>query len=432
MHTFPEQELPELDEHRVHELYERTIAGSGRVRRRRRTVATAAVVVVAATTALAVGLAPSGPRPSVRSGSTTWQLVADVTDQFSAKDVSFIGSTLVCPSSTTCLAFGRPDGSAASGLVLEITTDGGTSWSESSTPGTLNPTSLTCPGAATCAALSSTQAGPALVETTDAGETWATEPFPGSFTGVDPSLSCTSALDCVAIASAGDGAVTSFVTSDGGQTWASSSLPVQATATTTVEITQLSCQGRDCTVVGSTQPDPGSGVPPAPASTSSGTSSGTGGWQGFSLASSDGGATWVLGTMPSGFIPGYDFSCTSGTDCLALGNTSGPAVLATTDGGKTWTATSVPGGGAAGEFVNWDACTSSACWVSGGALSGTRNAPFLDETSDLGASWIPTSLPTGVTAIGNVACTDSSTCYALGAESDGSSTSTLVLLSNAS
>jgi photosystem II stability/assembly factor-like uncharacterized protein len=396
----------------------------------------AASCVVAACVALALVLSISGPKQTNRAASSnTWQLVADVTSQFSAQDVSFSGVSLVCPSATTCFAIGH----VSNGLQLEVTSDGGATWTPSTPPGNVNPTSITCPGTSTCAALATTANGAAMVETADGGASWTSNAFPGTLSGINSTLSCTTSLACVAIADSASGSASSFVTTDGGQTWAPTTLPLQATSTSILEITGLACHDDACTLLGSLQPGPlapATSGTRAPVGTTAKALDGPE-WHAFSLSSSNGGSTWSVGAVPSGFVPGYDFSCSSGADCLALGDTTSaaPLVIATTDGGRTWTEVSVPEATSGSVFLNWDSCTASECWVSGGHLNNPEGAPssagFLDATTNLGTSWISASLPPSVEAVGNVSCTDAATCFALGAESSGSSEAELVLLSNA-
>lgn len=407
----PDLEVPELDEARVEALLARTVARSGRTRRRR-LLAMASVVVagMAAVASVTASVGGGGP-PRARAG-TTWRLVADVTAEFSAKAVSFTGVTLVCPGATACYASANAGGK----LVLEVTQDAGATWTTATPPGAFNPTSLSCVDATTCAGLSTTSGGGVFVETEDAGATWTSAPFPAVADGI-ATVSCSSAARCTAVAESTSGSALALVTSDAGATWTSGELPVPQVAGSQLEVTGLSCDADgECTLLGSTY---------------SGQT-----WQPFSLHSGDGGSTWSTGTVPSSFVPGYDFSCADATSCLAVGNTTGgaPLLLATHDAGMSWSAAALPAASGR-EFLNWDSCTAVACWVSGGSFgtSGSGGAhAFLEDSTDLGGTWTATSLPAAVDSIGNVACSGGSTCFALGAESGGRGASTLVLLSNAS
>lgn len=396
-------------------LLERTLRRS-RTGRRRRLGMAIAIVLVAASVGIATTVTRAGPA-AARRGTTTWQLVADVTSQFAASDVTFSGVSLVCTTSTSCVVVGHVD----DGLVLEVTTDAGASWATSTPPGTVNSTSITCPMATTCAALAKTATGSAMVETTDLGATWTSVPFPGEAFTTASTLSCTTALDCVAVALSADGTASSYATTDGGATWTTSALPIGSIPPAALEVTGLSCHGASCTLLASAMAQ-------GPSSS---------GYVALALTSDDAGSTWSTGTVPSGFDPGYDVSCATALDCMAVGTGAdgAPAVIATADGGATWTTTTEPVSADAGSaFLNWDSCTQTSCWVSGGALAASQSggsSGFLDETTDLGATWGATSLPQGVTSIGNVACVDASTCYALGAKAQDSGPSTLVLLTNA-
>lgn len=413
MHSSSDLELPTIDDEQAAALFDRTMAQSQRLRRRHRRYA---FVAAAVTVAVVLGFVyvPSTTSPSVQSGSTVWHQLADVSAQFATHDVSFEGATLNCPTASTCYAVGNVGGN----LKLEVTQDAGGQWSESTPPGHVNPTSISCIGAGTCAALATTASGGAFVETTDGGSSWSSSTFPAQSDGM-ATLSCTSTQDCVAVAESASGTAVALTTENSGQTWTSAALPIPSSSTSSLEVTGLSCfPNGGCTLLGSLH------------------SLTTPSWTPLSLRSTDGGSTWAAGEVPASFVPGYDFSCSSSTTCLAVGNTtsSAPLVIATDDGGASWSEASIPAPTTpSGKvFINWISCTTTACWLSGGSFDDGSSHGFLDESTDHGASWTSTTLPPFVDALGNVSCTDGPTCFALGSESNGSGQGTFVLLSNAS
>lgn len=214
-----------------------------------------------------------------------------------------IGSTpifeaIACTDSTRCFATGyaalphSSDIMNSSGIdFVTATTDGGSTWTAKFARGAgngviLDYSSISCPTADTClvggfnSAVSNGPNQAISLRTQDAGATWTTGSAPVGL--VDPSLSrdvvvlgvsCSTPVDCVAtgsikVTSPSAGAV-SFVTHDGGATWAS-----HAFIGVGYDFNAVSCPDRlHCFAVS----DPGR-------------------YWGSIFASADGGATWVAQT----------------------------------------------------------------------------------------------------------------------------------------
>ena len=66
---------------------------------------------------------------------------------------------------------------------------------------------------------------------------------------------------------------------------------------------------------------------------------------GVAVATTDGGVTWAVQTVPAGIFTLDGLSCASSSDCVAVGDDSsegGGAIVATTDAGTTWTSQTTP------------------------------------------------------------------------------------------
>jgi photosystem II stability/assembly factor-like uncharacterized protein len=244
----------------------------------------------------------------------------------------------MCFSASTCLAFGlvpsdQPSEPIGSGTTVERsvflrTDDGGATWTTYLFPWVATPdgspawsnaepavfacaTPESCVGFSTVLSATPNQTFSGLAwRTDDGGATWAQAWLPK---GVQPSLppdsiSCSDALDCVAVQklTGTNGPYTSVVeaTANGGATWAEQTLPNAAGA----ELLSVSCVvGGECWLAGSSSND-------APGSAHTG----------VILESTDSGTSWNAVALPRNTGSVNDISCPSTQSCFAVAGRSSP------------------------------------------------------------------------------------------------------------
>lgn len=192
-----------------------------------------------------------------------------------------------------------------------VSSDGGNTWSVPALPtdvGALG--SVDCPSANLCVAV-----GAQVLVSDDGGQTWNAE-FVDGGTGILRSVSCSSSTDCIALGSNPEGidnaqaAAFGIVTTDGGATWSSVTLPAGSWT-----VNAISCSNStDCTV-GGLSSDGGT----APA------------W-----SSTDGGNTWSSVSLPSGVSAVASLSCQSDSQCDLVG-LQGSQPASGSSQGSQWT-----------------------------------------------------------------------------------------------
>jgi hypothetical protein len=127
--------------------------------------------------------------------------------------------------------------------------------------------------------------------------------------------------------------------------------------------------------------------------------------------SSDGGNTWIQGTLSENEPELNAVDCSSVVHCTAVGN--GAAALST-DSGEQWTSISIPTDNTTLLSVS---CPSTSLCVSAGVSPGTAG-PYAGEvllSTNGGAAWTESTLPASAGAIGSVACPTTKFCVAVGA-----------------
>ena len=128
----------------------------------------------------------------------------------------------------------------------------------------------------------------------------------------------------------------------------------------------------------------------------------------------DGGKRWAIRFQTPRMEPEPFISCGSATSCTMAGNlapSDRPVTYWTSDGGASWHLTQVPTGT---DILTGISCASAnAC-----AITGITGAPTAEQTErvaitfDHGGKWVVHYLPTGLQVI--VACASASQCYLAG------------------
>ena len=237
----------------------------------------------------------------------------------------------------------------------------GASWQALSSSGYQEAFSLVCPSDTTCYADS--LFGGQLEYTHDGGSTWQKATGTGRATSV-PTISCVNARDCDVLADIAGRGSAFLTTTDGGQTWTSHPGPAVPNPSHGEAVDKMSCATiSSCVVI-------------AYHGASSGSSSAT-------YTTSDAGASWSQGTLPSSasgaFVP-TDLSC-SGMTCVATGAIA------------QWRSGSGPPAGP-------DPFGHGVLFIQGGAAYASGN---------LGATWSASSVQKGG---GSLTCPDARDCYA--------------------
>ncbi|HEX3946235.1 MAG TPA: hypothetical protein VHW47_00960, partial [Acidimicrobiales bacterium] len=205
--------------------------------------AAAAVVVVLAVVGINTfsGQPPTRPVTGVSAVPATWRLAGFI-DQaaWQATPSGALSSSVgvTCPAAGTCYA--DNPGSGQGSAVVEVTTDGGTTWTGSVLPaGSWVTSNLACPTVGWCLAAgdagvpagsASPLAGtPSTFVTTDGGTTWLVQRIPGVVQPV--AATCSSPGSCV-VAGLGtptvadpEGPPVAVRTVDGGGSWSVAALP---------------------------------------------------------------------------------------------------------------------------------------------------------------------------------------------------------------
>jgi photosystem II stability/assembly factor-like uncharacterized protein len=392
-------------------------------------VAAAVVVLGAIGLTLTARTTTTTPNTSAPPESQSWSLVGDISQAgWQVENTPASGSqSLVCMTASTCYADGNSSDPVAPGstptfpqTVIEVTHDGGTTWTSSvPAPGIELVSSLTCAATNTCM-IAGAPASPSATDhiyiTTNGGQTWTSNPMPTESEG-DVELSCTTASTCVALEHRAEqrGVANGsdvFTTFDGGQNWTTTPLSDGFWSYS------LQCSaGGHCVAVGDT-------VSPSGTTTSLPTAT--------ALYSVDGGRTWSASTLPadnSGYPLISAVSCGDAEHCLAveplyLPNNRHSQVLISGNGGATWTPSNYSSPDPV-SLANISCPTRSDCWATGGrfiSISGPNaqrvvSQGYIMATHDGGHTWTPEQVPSdqGVTPdyVGSISCATANACSAL-------------------
>jgi photosystem II stability/assembly factor-like uncharacterized protein len=327
-----------------------------------------------------------------------------------------------CFSSTSCLAVGDAG-------TMQVTADGGATWTGKSSGTTSNLAGITCPDSQHCFVWGTGLSGTVILASTDGGATWSSKAVPTLVDGdtvadsnTIAGIACTSATTCIMVGSSLDESSGYTVsTTNGATSWgtpASTSYPLGSIACPTASHCFASSWG---SVMASTN-----------GGTSWGTAVATGldsasalicpdsskcfalgmeaSGDGDIMATADGGATWTKQyRSPDDTHPLHGLACTDdAVHCFAVSDAD--QVLATTDGGTHWT---IQGAGGDTDGMKAIACPASGTCVAVGAYGNTL------YTTD-GTNWTWQNQSTSLTEVNltGISCVDASDCTAVSSTGD--------------
>jgi|GEM_PF-4587841 len=323
---------------------------------------------------------------------------------------------ITCTESSTCWRVDRMLSSSGYAAALEVSSDDGASWSTVLLPSGVAPVLVGgCQSATSCEILGVSgvslyggqlgnfdYTGDTIVEltTSDGGTSWSEHTIPGS-NQMPEDASCTSSTSCVVLMDdpPGTGAASALDSTSNGATWTSYSVPWAPIGPDQLPETALGGWGLGCASTGEclfAEPTAAGGV--------------------LLWASTDGGSTWSRATPPAGTVAiggvycARTGVCVIDTEIKAVPNAAPTFELNTTaDGAATWSAHLFPNSGVL------DAVPELAC---ADILTCTFIASGLDQpaialsTSDGGGTWFPVSwgatIPPqpvdGMQAVGLLSC----------------------------
>jgi hypothetical protein len=362
---------------------------------------------------------PDGnPTPAIETthdGGVTWTALAPASHA-SANSSGGLES-VSCGSSTFCMAVGGgigPRGGLGVGVVF-VTTDGGFRWAPRSPPAGMGGLEgVACEGSDCVVNGSDPAAVNSLsARTADGGYSWTTRPIAVGVGSIQ-AVTCPAPLACIAV---GTDASTTYAlrTKDGGRLWSAQNM-----AAAVVNLSAVSCgSSLNCVAVGF-QPVPGQQFSDA--------------FEGAIAATSDGGLSWKLISLPSGVASLSAVSCAKATQCVALGDapptTSSSGIvpvgtyqaiaIATRNGGATWSSpVAIP----ATSAVQGVSCSTASSCVAVGQQFPTDSPgpaiPVAVVTRDGGKVWTGHPLPGGGEEPTGISCASSSRCVAVGAVTHG-------------
>ncbi len=412
-------------------------------------VATVAMAVVALVATVLTTVGPPGSHPGTGPTARSWSLSGTIdVPGWGVSTGNGALDRLTCTTTAFCLAT-----EADASPVVALSRDAGATWASVSLPaGDIVSSGFSCPSAGQCAVGATvgptlrTPVGgggpPVLLETVDGGQTWSSAALPAGVGAVEW-LSCPTLEVCAGAgypSSTTPGAPdVAFATVDGGSSWTVSDLAASAQPFG-VDCPTVS----SCVLFGESNVVGGVGV------------------VALDLASSDGGRTWVAGSLPGDLASLVSVSCVSRSDCTSIGQTTGgPPVgnirhwsggpvsasvaLTSHDGGASWT--ELPGIGLPGALLRSVSCPAAGTCVAEGdlltaPLPGTVSTVVVTETSDGGSTWTSATLPKKASAAdrartdlgltylvlsGPVSCSAVGSCVALATESGLTKEWTVVL-----
>ncbi|HUY86931.1 MAG TPA: hypothetical protein VMU77_07420, partial [Acidimicrobiales bacterium] len=277
------------------------------------------------------------------------------------------------------------------------TSDGGSSWTLSTSSLPLGLRSLSCIAPSTCVAAG----GSSIAVSQNSGTTWTVEPSVStSLSQALSSVACSPTSTSVNCWIVGTGS-TAFFSSNAGVSWTPQAVPVQG------GLSAISCpSSSECIAVGTNQ---NQGYPgPCCFIGQAGTTI---------VETTNAGSTWVSGYAPiQGGLSAV--SCSDIKNCWATSSTASSTgtIVGSTTGGASWnTVLGASSYDPAEQSFDAVTCvTSAACWAVGGSSSGNGNSS-VSFSSDGGVSWVPQAVPSNYySPFSAIACPSATTCYAVG------------------
>jgi hypothetical protein len=365
-----------------------------------------------------LGVVSSGP--AVTAAALNWH-IGHLTDN----DIY----SVACPTATECLGVGSYGDNPPEAVIL-ATTSGGAKWVNQTLPANVTKAffrslvGMSCPTSTVCFSIGSTSsAGVIVLSTRNTGSLWTDQSLPASLTktqSIYPSgVTCPTSSQCFGYGSLGSEAFL-ISTANAGTKWIRQSFPSGIQSISSLH----------CVATGS----PNSTACVATGSATSGDP--------VVLSTASAGASWTIGTLPSGINALSGVTCPSVSKCFAIGDTAvaqyefKPLILASNDGGLKWKSQTIPSYPAGGDvpLASISCPTTSTCFVAGVVTSSETSSAYILSTANGGTNWISQNLPatsssSEASALDAVSCPTTKICYTTGNiyQSQGGFSSTLVL-----
>ncbi|NNN20657.1 MAG: hypothetical protein HKL80_01470 [Acidimicrobiales bacterium] len=316
---------------------------------------------------------------------------------------SFKGIT--CDSAATCYVWGN-DGNGNATIISS--SNGANSWVADKTSTTLNSINdITCGPNDTCYANGvDTNSNAAMEIEIGSGTSWSVNALPSSLLGIN-GVACNVSNSCWLVGSnmqtsgsmlAGKGLI--FETSSSGSSWSGQNL-----ATGISGLNGISCPSvSECYVSGYDS---------------------SGGANSIILHTTDGGTTWSELPINISNANLSNLVCPQSAVCLAR-NMSGAnsEIIVSTNSAVSWSVSTLP---VANATVNYFDCSGSNCYASAQSPFPSQTQYMLSSTDD-GQSWSAYTLPSTIISVSGLSCVSSTTCYAIG--QDSQSTNYFIMTTN--
>jgi hypothetical protein len=302
---------------------------------------------------------------------------------------------------------------------VERTTDSGANWvTVTNGVSGLGLNAVSCADAFNCIAVGGQMRGGHLnaannfLVTTDGGATWTSGTLP-NLNAYITSVSCVDPQHCWATTALGIGGTSTIIaTSDGGGSWANLNwttppLPVGGTALVGAQLNAISCTSiNDCLAVG--QATYTTTLSPPLAS------------QGVVSTTDNGGLSWHSQLVSATDLT--SISCPHASECMAVALSSQSQSidqLLSMDAGATWSVSTIASGNqiASGHAPRLNAIScfdSLSCFAVGVVFDSDEYETPITASTDGGATWSNQTAQPGDANLQSVACVTLSSCWAVG------------------